>query len=169
MLLKTERMSTIKEFQRLRQDFEVRASEYHDLTLFVHFDVKGAPSEDIKFRKPHHAISLWQYMGNSTDKKMPPGIEVINPTRFGLSDAEVSCLGVVEGEKTDVFVKMAQRAGSLIPSKAVIAITKNVMDNVIDEKVEGKPIFVCNSNSLAVWLNLMLTLIQTYQPNRLWI
>ncbi|HKQ09262.1 MAG TPA: TIR domain-containing protein [Blastocatellia bacterium] len=43
---------------------------------------------------------------------------------------------------------------------------ENIMRNVVDYTVPGKPVFICNPDPLSVWLNFILTFIATLQPER---
>ncbi|MCW3059248.1 MAG: disease resistance protein [Capsulimonas sp.] len=154
------------EFQRLRKDFETEASKYHDLTLSTYFFIEGAPAPEMKVGEKHHAISLWQYV----DSLLPNGnlgrLENIKTTNFGLEDSLINAIGVINGPETDKFRRMAKRAGSLLPKSVVQDITIQIMKNVVNPEWKGKPVYVCNGDPLAAWLNLVLVCISNYQPNR---
>ena len=154
------------ELSRLKRDFEAEAREYHDLSLSVHFVVHGAPVVDTKFRHPNHTITLWQFIGNITSEEDVEEFASAELTRFGLNKATVSALGVIEGDETNRFVRMAKRAGSLLPKTIVQNLGVIVMDNFVDPEWPGKPYFALNSNPLAAWLNLVISVTATFQPGR---
>lgn len=155
-----------KELQRLRQDFEKQASQYHDLTLSIHFQIRGQPQEEVLFKHPNHTIALWQSMGNVTPQTDMKEFLDFQPTDFGLTQAEVTAYGVVEGNETDLFRRMAYRAGSLISDSTMHSLSTIVMNNFADPKWPGKPVFASNTNPLAVWLNFTLICVATFQPGR---
>lgn len=155
-----------KEFQRLRQDFEKQASQYHDLTLSIHFVIRGNQKKNILFQHPNHLITLWQYMGNITPQTDMQEFLNFQSTDFGLTQAEVTACGVIEGKETDLFRRMAYRAGSLIADEARDLLSVTIMQNFVDLKKPGKPFFAPNSNPLAVWLNFTLMCVATFQPGR---
>jgi hypothetical protein len=82
---------------------------------------------------------------------------------LGIAGAELSAFGLVVGEQTDLFCKMAKRAGSLLRDKINNIITDRLFEA---SKEPGKPIVVTNSNSLAKWLNLMLISTTASHPER---
>lgn len=155
-----------KELQRLRQDFEEQASQYHDLTLSIHFLIRGQPQEEVLFKHHNHTIALWQYMGNVTPQTDMKEFLNFQPTDFGLTQAEVTAYGVVEGNKTDLFRRMAYRVGSLIPDSVSNSLSTKVMNNFADPERLGKAVFVPNSNPLAIWLTFTLICVATFQPRR---
>lgn len=154
------------EWRRLHRDFESQANQYHELTLSVYYIIQDHPVEDEKFERPNHVVMLWQYFGNLESDS--PADETINiqPTDFGLKDAKVTAFGVIAGPQTQLFRKMAYRAGSLIPEDVRIDLAKRIMDNVIDSNLPGIPSFVTNSDPLSVWINFILIFIASFQPER---
>ena len=106
------------EWQRIRADFEARASQYPDLTLSVHYVIRGRPTSDAKFPEPNHAINLWQYLGHMATDDSLERIESSELTRFGMTGAEVTAFGVVVGPETDLFRRMAELRRQLNPRRS---------------------------------------------------
>lgn len=155
-----------REWQRLRADFEAQASHYHELTLSVYYVIGSRPTSDAEFTEPNHAINLWQYFGRMTTEDSLQRIDVSNLTRFGMTGAEVTAFGVIVGAETHLFRRMAERAGSLIPEEVNRRITLEVASKFLDADEEDTPVYTCNTNPLAKWLNLVLAMLATYQPDR---
>lgn len=153
------------ELKRLRSDFEAQAKKYHDLTLTIYFIVSEHPQSPIQAKDPHHAINLWHYIGNATPESDPKEFTEFEMTDFGPSNAKVTAIGVIEGAETNLFKRMAKRAGSLLESLN-IQLAKLIMDNFADPEWEGKPVFASNSDPLTIWLNLTLMCVATFQPGR---
>ncbi len=155
-----------KELQRLRKDFEEQASRYSDTTLSICISDAGNQPRPKTRKKPNHAIMLWQYMGNTGDKDREKLFGRIALRKFGLTQAVTTASAVIEGPETELFRRMAHRAASLLPTSVGTTVTSLVMDNFVDPKWPGKQVFSNNSNLLAIWLNLVLVSISTYQPGR---
>ena len=155
-----------REWRRLRHDFELQANQYHELTLSIYFITPDNLVEDKPFGHPNHAIMLWQYFGNAEPDK--PANEFMNAqiTEFGVGNAMVTAFGVITGAQTNLFRRMAYRAGSLISDEVRLIIIENIMRNVVDHNLPGKPVFICNPDPLSVWLNFVLTFIAALQPER---
>jgi|GEM_PF-383715 len=154
-----------QEWQRLRAEFEARASQYHDLKLSIFYVVRGNPTSDAVFPQPNHVVNLWQHFGQVSGESIET-MEPFEPTKFGMAGALVSAFAVILGPETDLFRRMAERAGSLIPDEVGGRITLEVASRFLDDSTEGKPVYVCNQNPLAKWLNLVLVTIATHQPHR---
>ncbi len=155
-----------QEWQRLRADFEARASQYHDLTLSVYYVVRDQPQPEVQFAEPNHAVSLWQFFGHLTSDESIQSLGPLEPTQFGMAGAMVSAFAVIAGPETDLFRRMAERAGSLVPDEVGQRITLEVASRFFDADTAGKPLYVCNQTPLSKWLNLVLVAIATHQPNR---
>lgn len=154
-----------KEWRRLYQDFEAQASLYHDLTLSGDYLMEDHTPEAPK-EKPNYAAVLWQYFGNAGHDF---NIEEFDPTQrtdYGHTSAKVIAYGLIIGAQTHLFRRMAHRAGSLLPDEFVIEVTRRIMENVVDPELPGKPVFECNNDPLAAWLNLVLMAVATFQPER---
>jgi hypothetical protein len=154
------------ELRRLRRDFDRAASRYSDLTLSISFVQDSEWSETSPYRKPNHAIPLWQYLGNATAETAADFIQFPH-TPYGFVGARLTAFGIIEGADSDLFRRMALRAGSLIPSEAVEIMDTAILDNVVDRSQPGKPVFSTNSNALAIWLNYTLVCLSLYQPERI--
>jgi hypothetical protein len=162
----------VDELRRIRADFEAQASKYHDCTLTIYYlEDLNIPSE-LALPRPHHAINLWQIIGTT-----PDAIETFNPadlSRFGFVRAELTALAVIAGAETNLFVKMARRAASIIPAEVQKMTTSmvddwllKVINKATDEVSDSKTVLSTNTNPLAIWLNLMLASLATFQPERL--
>lgn len=156
-----------KELKRLRRDFEKQASKYSGLKFSVDYKIKGLPFDSDKFLQPAHAINLWQYIGNLTSAKDARNFLDFHVTDYGLSNAEVTVFGIIEGKKVELFKELAVRAGSLIEPVANQFLMMKVLEKHFgNPELTGKPGFSINGHPLAVWLNLVLVIISTYQPSR---
>lgn len=152
-----------QEWRRLRNDFESQASQYHDLKLSVYYVIAGQADSQVKFDEPNHTINLWQHFGCF---KKGESLAKFEPTKFGIPGALVSAFAAIIGQETNLFRRMAERAGSLIPDKVCQQITVEIASRFLDSSAEGKPVYACNSNPLAKWLNLVFVTIATHQPHR---
>lgn len=154
------------EFVRLRRDFEQHASRYTEQTLTLYFLEAGVETPPDEFRKPNHTISLFQFMGIVADEEDRQRILSASMTKFGLTGAEFSIFGVLEGAETELFRRMALRAGSAVPTDVRTTISTNLCSHWTVAPGTGKPVFVSNPNPVAVWLNLVLTCVANFQPER---
>jgi hypothetical protein len=154
------------ELRRLKNDFEDQARKYPDLTFAVYLIDEEGSFSDVRFRRPNHAISLWQFMGLLTPETNIDEFVSFSHTKFGITNAEVSALGVIEGPDTDLFRRMATRAGSLLPEELIVQMTVLIMNNFANPDWLGKPFYVCNGDKLAAWLNLILIAVTSFQPSR---
>ncbi len=153
-----------KEWERLRKEFETEAGKYNDVELHVYYITPTGSTYDVKFPEPNHAINLWQYYGDASTEETELTSERI--TKFGLTGAEFSAFGVLAGERTDLFRKMATRAGSLLLDEVPKNTTLQVCRKFAMAFGWTEPIFVSNSNPLAKWLNLTLVATATCNPER---
>lgn len=154
-----------KEWRRLYQDFEAQAGRYHDLTLSIDFLTPDHHPELPK-EKPNYAAVLWQYFGNAGHDFHISEFVSVEPTNYGHPKAKVIAYGLLAGEETNLFRRMAHRAGSLFPDEVQFEMSRRIMENVVDPAVPGKPVFDSNSDPLAVWLNFVLMIGSTLQPER---
>lgn len=159
-----------QEFKRLKKDFIRESSRYSDSTFSVYFLDENSVNDETKFRSPNHAISLWQYMGEKDNylKNLIKKLDVspIEVTKFGLKGSIVNALGVIEGTDTSLFVRMANRVGSLIPNSINLEINFQINENFRKRHALEKTVFTANSAPLAKWLNLVLVCISTFQSER---
>jgi hypothetical protein len=145
------------EWERSRRDFDRRASEYPPLTLSIlMFEPDRVPPYKEKFDQPNHTVMLWQYIGNTRSGESP-----------ALDKPELTAVAVLEGQDTDLFRRMAYRAGSLLPAAMKTQFAEEIMKNVEKRDRPGKPVFAWNDDPLAVWLNFVLSAAAAFQPERL--
>jgi len=154
-----------KEWRRLYQDFESHASQYHDLTLSIDYRTPHHRPE-LPSEKPNHVAVLWQYFGNAGHDFNADEFDPTQQTDYGHPSAKVTAYGLIAGVQTGLFKRMAHRAGSLLPDEFRIEITRRIMENVVDPEAPGKPVFGCNQDPLATWLNFLLMIGSTLQPER---
>ena len=154
------------EWERLRTDFASEASRYHDLKLSVYFVGQNGSVSDEKIGKPNHVISLWQYFGSLASTETLQRFDAMSQTSFGITGAELSVFAAVVGDQKDLFCRMASRAGSLFPDSVTSWLTFEVARKFVEPSSTLKPIYVCNPNALAAWLNFVLVVTATFQPNR---
>jgi hypothetical protein len=149
---------------RLQKAFEAEAGKFPDLSLSIlYFSQDALPTERV-FRKPNHQIMLWQYYGQldgsdaSVDRLMQD-IQTSNLAMAGIRGAQFSCYGLLEGEPTEHFIRMALRAGNLFWEKECERIKMRALGDFtsnLPPSTSGKPISSSNRNKLAVWLNHVL-------------
>lgn len=154
-----------REWRRLYRDFEAQAGQYHDLTLSVDYLTPDHQPE-LPAEKPTYAAVLWQYFGNAGHDFDIDKFASTPPTNYGHPCAKVIAYGLIAGEQTHLFRRMAHRAGSLLPDEVRFEMSRRIMDNVVDPEVPGKPVFDSNSDPLSVWLNFVLMIGSTLQPER---
>jgi len=154
------------EWRRLRSDFESASRLYHDVEMKVFFVTKEGAYPNETFRRPNHVINLWQFYGVAGEAETHERIKSMQLTKFGLSGAELTAFAVLLGEQTDLFCKVARRAGTLIGDEINRLITSELSMRIEEDLKPGKPIFATNSNELAKWLNLVLVITQTFLPQR---
>lgn len=157
-----------KELQRLQHSFEIEADKYHDLRMSVLYFTQQSMSEDRKFKQPSYMISLWQYYGKaSSDEEINKLMKDLQShTKFGVPGAEFSAFCVLEGEKLELFMKMANRAATLFSKKEVDEIIARIKTEVVENEGDGKPVFITNSAPLSVWLNYVLYHSSISHPKR---
>lgn len=148
------------EIKRLINTFEIEAQKFHDLT-FSTFTLTQSNYDNTKFKRPNHAIMLWQYYGKiNADHTAEDFVENLKDSdlQWGVRGAQLSAYGLIEGDACDLFLKMARRAAHLFNKKeAEIISSKTVNEIQENEKNEvSKTVVSTNSNSLAIWLNYLL-------------
>jgi TIR domain len=156
----------LAELTRLRRDFDTHASRYPDETLTVYFIEAGVDPPPDEFRKPNHTVVLFQYMGRMASKEDVERIARARITKFGLNESEFAIFAAVEGPETELFRRMAARAGSVVPVEVRDAIDATMRARWDEVSTQGKPVFARNRDAVAVWLNLVLSCIANFQPNR---
>src|SRR5262249_27986892 len=86
--------------------------------------------------------------------------------RFGFTGADLSADAVIIGEKTELFCRMASRAGSLLPDDIDSPVSAKVR-KLCDLPENGcGSIVVANRNPSAKWLNLVLMATVNTHPER---
>lgn len=161
------------EIQRLLKAFEAEASKFHDLRLSTFFVTQSGVSSDRKFISPNHTIMLWQYygsMGAEQDTQRLLANLQDSDLKWGLRGAELTSFAVIEGAACGLFVRMAQRAGSLFDEEEARTIKFRVVEEILqsarNEHTSAKPTAVANNNPLAIWLNYLLYHLSMTNPGR---
>ena len=165
--------SKTDELRRLIGSFESEAGKFHPLTLTTFFVTQQGQSLDRPIAKPHHAIMLWQYYGTL---KTTQDIELLatnvteSELKWGVRGADVSRFGILEGEGFELFVRMAQRAGSLFDETEARAIKSKIVEELVAaeqaRQPSTKPVAVSNNNPLAIWINYLLYHLSLTNPGR---
>lgn len=162
------------EINRLIKAFEAESMKFRPLAFSLFYLAQDGPIKNRKFEKPNHVIMLWQYYGILNGADVDNDL-VRNLTesdlKWGLRGAELTCMGIIEGEGCELFVRMATRAGSLFDgSEAQIYKSKYVNEIANREKTRsksGKPTaVVTNDNPLGIWLNYLLYFVSSTAPGR---
>jgi hypothetical protein len=162
------------EIQRLIEAFETEAGKFHDIQFHIyHITQDGGPILTRKFAHPNHAIMLWQYYGNlDTDDGVERFITNLNDSdlQWGLRGSALTLMGVLEGQATPLFVRMASRAGNLFSEDESRHIKSRVVAEIQNKektrKPTGKPMAAVNANPLAIWLNFLLYHLSLSNPGR---
>jgi hypothetical protein len=161
------------EIHRLIDAFEAEAARFHDIQLSTILVTPASPSSNRKFNSPNHAIMLWQYYGRVGAGQ---DIEALmnnlqeSQVQWGIRGAELTSFAVIEGAACALFVRMAQRAGSLFDEEEARTIKSRVLDEILvselSEHGSAKPTSVTNDNPLAIWLNYLLYHLSMMNPGR---
>lgn len=159
-----------KELEKLRKAFEDEADRYHDINLSIIYATQDWISRDGQFKQPNHGIPLWQYYGKiESEESIRQLHENIRTSeqKFGVRGAKFSAFAMLEGEKIDLFLRVARRAGKLFSDKELKVIENNVdLELIEDDKDIGKPVSVKNDNPIAMWLNFVLYNSSVSHPKR---
>jgi hypothetical protein len=161
------------EIHRLISAFEAEAAKFHDIRLSTILFTQSRPSSDRKFISPNHVVMLWQYYGRiGADQDTQRLLNNLQESKlqWGLRGAELSSFAVIEGAACALFLRMAQRAGSLFDEEEARTIQSRVVDEILlselSEHSSAKPVGVANSNPLAIWLNYLLYHLSMTFPGR---
>ena len=149
------------EWNRLRSDFEAQANLYPNLKLQIFCIGLDGVFPKGEYNQPNHMINLWQYYGDGDEARNR--LAASEFTRFGVMGAEITAYGVVLGKETELFCRMASRAGSLLPDNIDDVVLKNI------RRMNAKSpasIVVANRNPLAKWLNLLMIATVNSCPER---
>lgn len=165
--------SKTAELTRIIRSFESEAAKFHPLTLTTLSVTQKAPSFNRRLASPNHAIMLWQYYG---DVNRDNGAESFvtnlkqSDLQWGIRGAIVSSFAILEGEGCDLFVRMAQRAGSLFDEAEARLIKSRVAEELIASEhrrdPSTTPTAVTNDNPLAIWINYLLYHLSLTNPGR---
>jgi hypothetical protein len=145
-----------KEIKRLIKLFEIEANKFHDLK-FSTYSVTQQAYQTRKFLSPNHVIMLWQYYGQANGSTFVEDLKDSN-LKWGVRGSALSSFGVIEGETTNLFIKMSKRAGSIFNKKEIDEIKDKTFLKLLHSPVSNnfKSIGITNDNSISVWLNYLL-------------
>lgn len=155
-----------EELLRLKNAFEEEAARFHDTQFSVLYFTQEEPLQNERYRRPNHVVMLWQYWGaleESTTEQLAD--DVFNSDRvWGIRGSKFSAMALIEGEQTDLFVRMAKRAGSIFSQNEALRIRMRAGNDFKSNLPPQKSVFVANDNALAVWLNRVLYEMRTTHP-----
>ena len=162
-----------KELKRLITAFEHQADKFHDLTLSIAYFEKHQTSYAHPIKTKHHGIFLWQFVGAlngvSDNDELAHRVEN-NSLKWGIPDAELTCVAIIEGDAHEMFVTMARRAASIFSKdetdKFKLAFASEIIDAERTRNPNAKPVTSNNSNPLAVWINYLLYYVSQTHPGR---
>jgi TIR domain len=162
-----------EELARLIRAFEGEASKFHALEFSLHYLTQTDANFNRTFVMPHHAIMLWQYYGK-VDGEIGAALLVKSiaesDLQWAIPGAEITCFGLLEGEGCELFIRMAQRAGSLFDEVEANALKVRVLEELLAAEkkrhTSGKPTASSNTNPLAIWLNYLLFHLSLTNPGR---
>lgn len=162
------------EIQRLIDAFEAEAGKFHEIQFHTyHITQDGSPILTRKFVRPTHAIMLWQYYRSlDTDEDIEQFVANVNDSnlQWGLRGSALTLMGVIEGDATPLFVRMAIRAGSLFSEDESRYIKSRVVSEIQEKEraksTSGKSTAAVNDNPLAIWLNFLLYHLSLSNPGR---
>ncbi|MBC3926941.1 TIR domain-containing protein [Undibacterium sp. CY21W] len=165
--------SRAKEVHRLITAFEHQAAQFHDLTFSIEYIAKDQNAFSRPIKKKHHGIFLWQFvglLGNNGDNKNLVKTLTTSDLTWGVPNAELTCLGIIEGEAFETFVAMAKRAGSIFTKKEAYEFKTRMLSEIIEAERAKNPttkaVASSNDNPLAIWLNFLLFFVSKTHPGR---
>jgi hypothetical protein len=152
------------ELIRLQKAFEAEAGKFPDLLLSILYFSQQATPPDRTFRQPNDQIMLWQYYGQHDgsdvfSQQLFENMQASHLSMAGLRGCQFSCYALLEGDPTEHFIRMAQRAGNLFSDRECDRIKMQATDDFtsnLPPSTSGKPLSCSNSNRLAIWLNHVL-------------
>lgn len=161
------------EIRRLIEVFEAESAKFHSLSLSLLFATKGGLSFSRPFLKPNHAIMLWQYYGildgNDATIRFAENL-ASSDLKWGIRGAELTCAGILEGDGCSLFLRMAQRAGSLFDKEEADQLQSRATCEIIESEKNrlnlAKPAVISNNNPMAIWLNFLLFHLSMTNPGR---
>ncbi|MEA2016930.1 MAG: TIR domain-containing protein [Campylobacterota bacterium] len=100
---------------------------------------------------------LWQYYGKKDNENFLENFKN-SDLQWGIRGSELSSFGVIEGKETDLFIKMARRAGSIFSENEADSIKDKILEEIRNKNKARNPesIGVTNNNKISVWLNYLL-------------
>jgi hypothetical protein len=162
------------ELSRLIAAFEVEAQKFYP-TVFT-LEYLTPPNYEFSraiLPKKHHGIMLWQFygtLGGEQDAARLAEAATSGHLILGLPGAQFTCMGIIEGEGFDLFVRMALRAGSLFDEQEAsdikLRLTRELTDAAQAKEPGRKVVTTTNSNPLAIWLNYLLYHLSQTNPGR---
>lgn len=162
-----------REIQRLLKAFEAEADKFHEISFHTYTITQhGSSNIERKFYQPNHTIVLWQYHGlldSKADQKRLAKNVAESDQQWGLRGSELSLIGVVEGDATPLFVRMASRAAHLFNEEESTFIRSRVVSEIQEKAMQanaGKPVTAVNGNPVAIWLNFLLYHLSLTSPGR---
>lgn len=162
-----------KEIKRLITAFEYEASKFHNLTFSVEYLARGQESCSRPIQKKHHGILLWQFVGlirDSSDSEKFADSIVTSDLKWGLPNAELTCIGIIEGDIHETFLAMAKRAGAIFTKDEAQKIKLKILQEIVEAEQSRNPaaktVVTSNDNPLAIWLNYLLFYVSQNHPGR---
>lgn len=161
------------ELLRLIKAFEAEAAKFHPLSLSLFYVTQEGISSNRQVARPNHAIMLWQYYGTIEGEqgaaRLAKDISE-SDLKWGVRGADLTCFGLLEGEGCELFIRMAQRAGSLFDEEEATGLKVRVVKELLDAErrrhAPAKPTAGSNGNPLAIWLNYLLFHLSLTNPGR---
>ena len=162
----------LNEIGRLITVFESEAARFHPLTLKT---LTFRRIETLKLQKlasPHHAVMLWQHYGEIGGKAEADRFQAnleSSDLKWGLNGAELMQFAVLEGEHIGLFVRMAERGGSLFDANEASLLKMRVLTELQRSRTKDstkKFVGVVNDAPLAIWLNFLLFHLSLVSPGR---
>lgn len=147
------------ELKRLRRVFADEADKFHDTSLAALYFSRDGQFDNRRFRQPNHAVVLWQAYGTlggqESIERLVDDIQASDIDRAGIRGSQHSCYALVEGRATDLFIRMAARAGRMFSNDELTTIQTYARADFESNRGVGKSVFVTNSYPGAVWLNFV--------------
>lgn len=162
-----------KEIQRLITALEYQAAKFHDLMLSVEYLEKGQKSYSRAINARHHGIFLWQFVGvlrSASDNEQFANAVVGSDLKWGIPNAELTCIAIVEGDAYETFVAIARRAGSIFSEEEAYKFKTRMTSEITETERARNPNFKTvastNDHPLAIWLNYLLYYVSKTHPGR---
>lgn len=152
-----------REILRLIKAFETEAGKFHDISFHTYpITQHGCSDIERKFYQPNHTIIMWQYyglLGSDADRERLVKNVGDSDMQWGLRGSALSLIGVIEGDATPLFVRMAKRAAQLFTEEDSRFLKSRVVSEIQESEKQanaGKPVAAVNDAPLAIWLNFLL-------------